>query len=59
MYSILKEYSTFFLKIGSFYYSPRVKQLGFTIFECIQPFFLYLEELKSMRLETVRLLIFF
>jgi len=25
--------------IGSFYHSPRVKQLSFTIFESIQPFF--------------------
>jgi len=27
----LKGYSTFFLEIGSFYNSPRVKLLGFTI----------------------------
>ncbi len=33
----LKEHSTF-LEIGSFYNSPRVKQLSFTIFESIQPF---------------------
>ncbi len=32
----LKEHSTFFLKIGSFYISPRVKQLSFTVFESIQ-----------------------
>jgi len=35
---ILKGYSTF-LEIGSFYHSPRVKQLGLTIFECIQQIF--------------------
>jgi len=34
----------FFLEIGSFYNSPRVKQLSFTIFESIQPTFWYLEE---------------
>ncbi len=27
----------FFLEIGSFYNSPRVKQLSFTVFESIQP----------------------
>ncbi len=32
---ILKEHSTF-LEIGSFYNSPRVKQLSFTVFESIQ-----------------------
>ncbi len=32
----LKEDSTF-LEIGSFYNSPRVKQLSFTVFESIQP----------------------
>ncbi len=32
----LKEHSTF-LEIGSFYNSPRVKQLSFTVFESIQP----------------------
>jgi len=40
----LKRYSTFFLEIGSFYHSLRVKQLGFTIFESIQVIFWYLEE---------------
>jgi len=30
---------TLFLEIGSFYNSPRVKQLGFTVFECIQMIF--------------------
>ncbi len=30
-----KEHSTF-LEIGSFYNSPRVKQLSFTVFESIQ-----------------------
>jgi len=35
----LKGYSTFFLEIDSFDNSPRVKQLGFTIFESIQPIF--------------------
>jgi len=40
----LKGYSTFFWEIGSFYNSPRVKQLSFTIFESIQPIFCYLEE---------------
>jgi len=37
----LKGYSTFFffLEIGSFYHSPRVEQLSFTIFESIQPIF--------------------
>jgi len=34
----------FFLEIGSFYHSPRVEQLSFTIFESIQPIFGYLEE---------------
>jgi len=29
----------FFLEIGSFYNSPMVKQLGFIVFECIQPIF--------------------
>ncbi len=27
----------FFLEIGSFYTSPRVKKLSFTVFESIQP----------------------
>jgi len=38
---ILKGYSTFFffLEIGSFYHSPRVKQLSFTVFESIQAIF--------------------
>ncbi len=35
-YIYLKEHSTF-LEIGSFYNSPRVKQLSFTVFESIQP----------------------
>jgi len=39
----IKGYSTF-LEIGSFYHSPRVKQLSFTVFECILPIFWYLEE---------------
>ncbi len=30
-------YTPIFLKIGSFYNSPRVKQLSFTVFETIQP----------------------
>jgi len=29
----------FFMEIGSFYNSHRVKQLSFTIFKCIQPIF--------------------
>jgi len=29
----------FFLEIGSFYHSPRVKQLSFTIFKCVQTMF--------------------
>jgi len=29
----------FFLEIGSFYNSPRVKQFGFTVFKSIQPIF--------------------
>jgi len=29
----------FFFEIGSFYNSPSVKQLGFTVFESIQPIF--------------------
>ncbi len=33
----LKEHSTFFLEIGSFSKSPRVKKLSFTVFESIQP----------------------
>jgi len=40
----LKGYSTLFLEIGSFYSSPRVKQLSFTVLKSIQPIFLYLEE---------------
>jgi len=32
------------LKGYSFYHSPRVKQLSFTVFESIQPIFCYLEE---------------
>jgi len=40
----LKGYSTFFLEIGSFYNSPIVKQLSFTVFESIQLIFWYLEE---------------
>jgi len=36
---ILKGYTTFFFEISSFYHSPRVKQLSFTVFECIQPIF--------------------
>jgi len=44
----LKGYSTFilfiFLEIGSFYNSPRVTQLGFTVFQSIQPIFGNLEE---------------
>ncbi len=35
-YTVLKEHSTY-LEIGSFYNSPRVKQLSFTVFESIQP----------------------
>ncbi len=35
----LKEHSTFFLEIGSFYNSPRVNQLRFTVFESIQVIF--------------------
>jgi len=31
----------FFLEIGSFYNSPRVKLLGLTIFESIQPIFFF------------------
>ncbi len=33
----LKEHSSFFLETGSFYNSPRVKQLSFTVFESLQP----------------------
>jgi len=36
---VLKGYSTFFLEIGSFYNSPRIKQLSFTVFESIQLIF--------------------
>jgi len=36
----LKGYSTFFWEIGSFFHSPRLKQLGFTVFECIQTIYL-------------------
>jgi len=35
----LKGILHFFLEIGSFDHSPRVKQLSFTIFECIEAFF--------------------
>ncbi len=35
--TLFKGHSTFFLEIGSFYNSPRVKQLSFTVFESIQP----------------------
>jgi len=41
---VLKGILHFFGNFTSFYLSPRVKQLGFTIFECIQPIFCYLEE---------------
>jgi len=37
--SVLKGILHFFLEIGSFYHSPRVKQLSFTIFESIQTMF--------------------
>jgi len=43
-YTVVKGILHFFLEIGSFYHSPRVKQLGFTVFESIQPIFGYLEE---------------
>ncbi len=36
-FQVLKEHSTFLGEIGSFYNSPRVKQLSFTVFESIQP----------------------
>jgi len=36
---LLKGYSTFFGNIGSFYKSPRVKQLSFTVLQSIQPIF--------------------
>jgi len=29
----------FFLELGSFFHSPRVKQLSFTVFKSIQPIF--------------------
>jgi len=35
----LKGILHFFLEIGSFYNSPRVKQLSFTVFKSIQPIF--------------------
>jgi len=35
----LKGILHFYLEIGSFYNSPRVKQLSFTVFESIQPIF--------------------
>jgi len=44
MQDTLKGYSTFLGEIVSFYNSPRVKQLSFTIFESIQLIFWYLEE---------------
>jgi len=34
---MLKGILHFFLEIGSFYHTPRVKQLGFTVFKSIQP----------------------
>jgi len=37
-------YFIYLLEIGSFYHSPRDKQLSFTVFESIQPIFGYLEE---------------
>jgi len=33
-----------FLEMGSFYHSPRVKKLSFTVFKSIQQIFWYLEE---------------
>jgi len=33
------KFFNFFFDIGSFYHSPRVKQLGFTVFESIQLIF--------------------
>jgi len=44
----LKGYSTF-LELDSFYNSPRVKQLSFTVFESIQLIFWYLEEYQPDR----------
>jgi len=44
LHCYIKGILPFFLEIGSFYQSPRVKELGFTIFESIQPIFSYLEE---------------
>jgi len=38
----LKGILHFFLEIGSFDHSPRVKQLSFTVFECIEPFFFFI-----------------
>jgi len=37
--TVLKGILHFFLEIGSFYHSPRVKQLGFTVFKSIQLIF--------------------
>jgi len=41
-YSWVKGILHFFLEIGSFYNSPKVKQLSFTVFESIQLIFWYL-----------------
>jgi len=44
----LKGYSTF-LERGSFYHSPKVKQLGFTVFECIQSIFFIFRRISVTR----------
>jgi len=46
---MLKGILHFFLEIGSFYHSPRVKQLGFTIFECVQLIFLIFRRISVTR----------
>jgi len=47
-----------FLEIGSFYNSPRVKHLGFTVFESIQPIFWYVEEYQWQFLVSLTTIIY-
>jgi len=47
--SLLKGILHFFLEIGLFYHSPRVKQLGFNVFECIQPIFFIFRRISVTR----------
>ncbi len=37
LYSFIHSFTPLFLEMGSFYNSPKIKQLSFTVFESIQP----------------------